>query len=145
MEFFKVIEQIGVERISFASVPNKITLDPYLPFNPLVKKKLYENTLDPMHESFISAVKEGRGSKIEHIPPETLFSGDFWTGRDAQGLGLIDDIQATPLVMEKMKRDLQVEDYKRLNNKPLSIRNLLLATGFENSTSELSPTSPRFQ
>jgi ClpP class serine protease len=44
-----------------------------------------------VHESFKSLVRSRRGRKLR-AAEETLFSGDFWTGRKAQELGLIDGL-----------------------------------------------------
>jgi protease-4 len=49
-----------------------------------------QGLLDNMHEQFISDVASGRGSKEEEIKP--LADGRVWTGEQAKGLKLIDEI-----------------------------------------------------
>lgn len=64
------------------------------PFNPLVKPtaeaeaKAVELMTD-LHQNFIGMVKAGRGDRLKGADDE-LFTGEYWTGRKAQALGLTD-------------------------------------------------------
>ena len=44
--------------------------------------------LNQIHRQFITAVKNGRGSRLSNDPD--LFSGRYWIGEGAAKLGLID-------------------------------------------------------
>ena len=52
-----------------------------------------------LHKQFIDAVKAGRGDKLKENPD--LFSGLFWTGTQAQKLGLIDGTDDREVILKK--------------------------------------------
>jgi serine protease SohB len=88
--FDKLIEKIGVERRLYTSGEHKAMLDPFLPENPddvaRLKKLQHE-----IHEDFIALVKSRRGERLKG-PENDLFSGEYWTGRRALELGLVDAV-----------------------------------------------------
>jgi serine protease SohB len=88
--FDKLIGRIGIERRLYTSGEHKAMLDPFLPENPDDVERL-QNLQRQIHDDFIALVKARRGAKLsgEH---KGLFSGEFWTGRRALELGLIDAI-----------------------------------------------------
>jgi len=92
----KLIERIGVERRLYTSGEHKAMLDPFLPEKPDDVERLKAMQKE-IHQGFIALVKARRGPKL--TGPETaLFSGEYWVGRTAQGLGLVDglgDLRAT--------------------------------------------------
>ena len=53
-----------------------------------------------MHKDFIDVVEKSRSSKLKKSEVE-LFSGEFWSGRKAKELGLIDDIGNANQVLKK--------------------------------------------
>jgi protease-4 len=59
-----------------------------------------QNLLNEVHQQFITAVKEGRGSRLKN--DESIFSGLFWNGESALDLGLIDGYGST----ESIARDV---------------------------------------
>jgi serine protease SohB len=88
--FTDLIHKIGIERRVYTSGENKFQLDPFKPENPdevLRLKKIQEI----VHEEFIALVKASRGARIA-AQGERLFTGEFWSGRQAAELGLIDGI-----------------------------------------------------
>jgi serine protease SohB len=88
--FEKLIEKIGVERRLYTSGAHKAMLDPFLPENPDDVERL--KTLQrQIHDDFIALVKSRRGAKLTG-PENDLFSGEYWTGRRALELGLIDAV-----------------------------------------------------
>jgi serine protease SohB len=88
--FDKLIAKIGVERRLYTSGEHKAMLDPFLPEDPADVERL--KTLQrEIHDDFIALVKSRRGDKLSG-PEETLFSGEYWTGRRALGFGLVDAI-----------------------------------------------------
>jgi serine protease SohB len=88
--FDKLIAKIGVERRLYTSGEHKAMLDPFLPENPDDVERL--KTLQRhIHDDFIALVKSRRGAKLTG-PENDLFSGEYWTGRKALELGLIDAI-----------------------------------------------------
>ncbi len=88
--FDKLIAKIGIERRLYTSGEHKGMLDPFLPENPGDVERLKKLQRD-IHDDFIALVKSRRGEKL--VGPENdLFSGEYWTGRRALDLGLIDAI-----------------------------------------------------
>jgi signal peptide peptidase SppA len=88
--FNHLIEKIGVERRLYTSGDRKAMLDPFLPEKPEDIEHLKSIQRD-IHDGFISLVKSRRGPALAG-PESTLFSGEYWTGRKARELGLVDHI-----------------------------------------------------
>jgi len=88
--FDKLIAKIGVERRLYTSGEHKAMLDPFLPENPDDVERL-KKLQRGIHEDFIALVKSRRGAKLTG-PENDLFSGEYWTGRRALELGLVDTI-----------------------------------------------------
>ncbi len=88
--FTDLIRKIGVERRVHTSGEKKMVLDSFQPENPEDVERL-KKIQSIIHKDFIDLVKERRGKKIE-AAGESLFTGEFWTGRQALELGLIDGI-----------------------------------------------------
>ena len=88
--FDKLIAKIGIERRLYASGEHKAMLDPFLPEDPSDVERLKKLQRE-IHDDFIALVKARRADKLNGAD-ETLFSGEYWTGRRALGLGLVDAI-----------------------------------------------------
>jgi serine protease SohB len=88
--FDKLIAKIGVERRLYTSGEHKAMLDPFLPEDPSDVERLKTLQRD-IHEDFIALVKSRRGDRLSGAE-ETLFSGEYWTGRRALNFGLVDAI-----------------------------------------------------
>lgn len=88
--FDRLIERFGVERRVHAQGEKKSFLDPFAPEKPDDVARL-DRAMRLMHEGFKEVARERRGAKLPAGAPD-LFSGEFWTGREALELGLIDGI-----------------------------------------------------
>jgi len=88
--FQEAIQRIGVERRLFTSGERKSLLDPFLPERPEDVARL-RNLQRELHETFKAHVRRRRGARLR-APEEELFSGEFWTGRKALDLGLVDGV-----------------------------------------------------
>ena len=97
--FDKAIEKLGVERRVHTSGKNKMTLDAFKPENPDDVKRIKAIQKD-IHESFIDLVKSRRGERIAEAG-DMLFTGEFWSGRKAVELGLIDGLGDLRSVMRE--------------------------------------------
>jgi serine protease SohB len=88
--FDKLIAKIGIERRLYTSGEHKAMLDPFLPENPghVERLKVLQRQI---HEDFIALVKSRRGDKLTG-PEDTLFTGEYWTGRRALEFGLVDGV-----------------------------------------------------
>ena len=84
----ELISKIGVERRVITAGANKDTLDPFLPQKPEDVERIKALQLD-VHQSFIDLVKTRRGAKLDKADID-LFTGEFWSGKRALELGLID-------------------------------------------------------
>ena len=89
--FKDLIQKIGVQRRVYTAGKNKSTLDPFLEEKNEDIERLKNIQLD-LHKDFIDVVEKSRSSKLKKDSGIELFSGEFWSGRKAKELGLIDDI-----------------------------------------------------
>lgn len=85
--FVNTLNNLGVERRLYVSGKHKGMLDPFSPETE-EHKQFIQKSLDITHQEFIKNVKDGRGEALKNSPD--LFSGRFWTGKEAIELGLID-------------------------------------------------------
>ena len=88
--FNKAIAKVGIERRLYTSGEHKAMLDPFLPENADDVERLKKLQRE-IHDDFIGLVKSRRGGKLTG-PENDLFSGEYWTGRRALELGLVDGI-----------------------------------------------------
>jgi len=86
--FPDLIARYGIERRLHTSGERKAMLDPFKTENPEDVERL-KRIQKEIHERFIAVVKDRRGDKLQG-DPDTLFSGEFWTGERALELGLAD-------------------------------------------------------
>jgi signal peptide peptidase SppA len=99
----ELINKIGVERRVITAGANKDTLDPFLPEKPEDVERVKAIQRD-VHAAFIGLVKERRGARIEKAG-EDLFTGEFWSGKKALELGLIDGIADLRTKMRELYGD----------------------------------------
>ena len=88
--FVEAIARHGVERRVHTAGARKGMLDPFRPEDPGEVERLRAVQRD-MHESFIAHVRQRRGRRLKGAD-EILFSGEFWSGRQAIALGLVDGL-----------------------------------------------------
>ena len=88
--FVELMARHGVERRVHTAGARKGMLDPFRPEDPAEVERLLAVQRD-MHESFISHVRARRGRRLKG-DDQVLFSGEFWSGRQALALGLVDGL-----------------------------------------------------
>lgn len=88
--FVEAIDKLGIQRRVYTAGRSKAILDPFLPEKPEDIERLASLQRDA-HDVFIGAVKERRAGKLKG-PDGELFSGAFWSGKQALEYGLIDGI-----------------------------------------------------
>jgi signal peptide peptidase SppA len=88
--FTELINKIGIQRRVYTAGENKFELDPFKPENPNEVSRL-KRIQEIVHQDFIALVKQSRGARIAGAG-DSLFTGEFWSGRQALELGLIDGI-----------------------------------------------------
>ena len=66
-----------------------------------------------LHKDFIDVVEKSRGSKLKKTEVE-LFSGEFWSGRKAKDLGLIDEVgDANQILREKYGENVIIKKFEK--------------------------------
>ena len=95
--FPQALQRLGVERRLYTSGTHKAALDPFSPEKPEEVQHL-RSILEETHETFRRHVRERRAGKLNG-DEDVLFSGRFWTGRQALDLGLIDGLGDVRTVM----------------------------------------------
>ncbi|MDH3579261.1 MAG: S49 family peptidase [Hyphomicrobiales bacterium] len=98
--FDKMIEKIGVERRVYTAGKSKMSLDPFAPEKDDDIKRLKALQAD-VHENFADLVRERRGRRIEKAG-DSLFTGEYWSGKKALELGLIDGLADLRTKMREM-------------------------------------------
>ena len=88
--FPELLAKIGVERRVYSAGERKAQLDPFQPENEDDIRHLKELQKD-LHGQFIGYVRGRRGDRLKG-DDDALFSGDFWSGRRAHDLGLVDGL-----------------------------------------------------
>jgi signal peptide peptidase SppA len=88
--FQEAIARLGVERRLATAGTQKSFLDPFRAAQPQDEVRQRE-LLDALHEEFRAWVRMRRGAKLKG-EDSALFSGRFWTGREAVALGLADGL-----------------------------------------------------
>ena len=109
--FKNLIEKIGVQRRVYTAGKNKSTLDPFLDEKEEDINRLKNIQLE-LHQDFIDVVEESRGSKLNKNSGIELFSGEFWTGKKAKELGLIDGLgNAEQILREKFGDEIEIKQF----------------------------------
>ena len=109
--FKNLIEKIGVQRRVYTAGKNKSTLDPFLDEKEEDIKRLKSIQLE-LHQDFIDVVEESRGDKLNKDKGIELFSGEFWTGKKAKELGLIDGLgNSDQILKEKFGDEVEVKKF----------------------------------
>ena len=111
--FKELIKKVGIERRVHTAGKNKSTLDPFLEEKSEDIERLKNIQLD-LHKDFIKVVEDSRGTKLDKKSGIELFSGEFWSGRKAKELGLIEDIgNADQILKKKFGENVVVKKFEK--------------------------------
>ena len=91
---------MGVERRVYTQGKNKSLLDPFQKEKP-DDVKILTNAQKDCHDVFMDMVRECRKGKIKKSHEAIIFTGEFWSGKRAKELGLIDNIGHVHEVMRE--------------------------------------------
>lgn len=108
--FTEAIDKLGIERRVMTAGENKALLDPFAPQDSDQQQHV-QIMLDDIHRQFIEAVKLGRGERLATGRDDEIFSGLFWTGEQALGLGLVDGLGSTGQVARDVIGIEELVDY----------------------------------
>lgn len=103
-----MIDKLGIDSRLLISGKNKAMGYPLVPENK-EQTAMQQQMLDQVHEQFITAVKNGRGSRLNDDPD--LFSGRYWIGEDAKKLGLIDGFATVDSLARDQYKSENIVDY----------------------------------
>lgn len=106
--FRDAIDKLGVERRVFTAGENKAFMDPFTPVTE-DQRDFWESVLSSTHEQFIADVKAGRGDRLKG--GDDIFSGLVWTGEQAKGLGLIDEVLTLEQLSRKLIGSVELRNY----------------------------------
>ena len=104
-------KKLGIESQTISSGEDKTILDPFKTLSERQRNHLNKLVSD-IHNEFIQDIKSVRGEKIKD---DSVFSGLFWTGKQALQLGLIDEIGSIYDINQKYLNDSELVTY---NKKP---------------------------
>ncbi len=111
--FKDLIQKIGVQRRVYTAGKNKSTLDPFLEEKQEDIERLKNIQLD-LHKDFIEVVEKSRSSKLKKDSGIELFSGEFWSGRKAHDLGLVDGIgNAEQILKERFGDKVIIKKFEK--------------------------------
>lgn len=124
-EDFGVVDlakKLGVTHRVYTSGKYKRRLDMFLPESKDNIEKIQED-LKEVHQNFIAAVLRGRDGKL-NAGNEVLFSGDYWIGKCAKELGLVDELGD---IYDVMEQEFQVTRFVEERTNSLSFFPSLLS------------------
>lgn len=87
--FPELMDEHGIERRVHTAGKSKSFMDPFRPETDEDRARI-RRLLEPLHDSFKNWVRSRRGDSLS--TEQDLFTGDIWTGHEAQTLGLIDGL-----------------------------------------------------
>jgi len=111
--FTGLMDKLGVERRLMTAGENKGFLDPFSP-QTAPHKAYAQAMLNQIHQQFIEAVKKGRGTRLKETPD--IFSGLFWSGQQAVGMGLADELKSLDGVARDVVKAEEIIDYTQREN-----------------------------
>lgn len=110
--FSDAIRRLGIERRVHTAGEKKSFLDPFREEKPEDVARL-RALQDEIHENFRAFVRNRRAGKLK-APETELFTGEFWTGRRAVSLGLIDGLGDLRAVMrERYGKDVRFRVFRQ--------------------------------
>ena len=110
--FVDTMKKLGIERRLVTSGEHKALMDPFSP-EKAGERKYMQKVLAQVHQQFITAVKDGRGERLQ--VDEDTFSGLVWTGEQGVEFGLVDgfgndDSVATDIIGAKKRVDFTIQE-----------------------------------
>lgn len=138
--FVEAIAKLGIERRVHTAGESKAILDPFKPEKPEDVERLLALQAD-VHAAFKDLVRSRRSGKLKGAETE-LFSGAFWSGRQALEKGLIDGIgHAHEVLRRKFGEKVQIRTISA--PKPWGLSRLGLASNADLSGSFIAALETR--
>ncbi len=105
--------KLGIKSRTIYSGDNKLILDPFHELT-LNQYNHVKKLTDQIHLQFINDLKESREDRLTE--DESIYSGLFYTGVEAQNLGLIDGISSIYDLKTKRYDNIPLQKYNRDND-----------------------------
>ena len=120
----RLFNNLGIKARTIYSGENKLILDP---FHELTSKQYdhVKSLTDEIHTQFINDLKSSRKDKI-NPNDKLIYSGLFYTGKQAKALGLVDDISSIYKLNNEEYENMKIQKYNSENN----LINKLIQTSF---------------
>tara|TARA_Y100000389_G_scaffold123644_1_gene120965 strand:- start:16310 stop:17203 length:894 start_codon:yes stop_codon:yes gene_type:complete len=106
--------KIGIKSRTIYSGDNKLILDPFHELTPSQYTHV-KNLTDQIHNQFINDVKLSRKEKINSTDG-SIYSGLFYTGIEAQSLGLVDELSSIYDLKNNKYNNIPIQKYNRDND-----------------------------
>lgn len=106
--FVDTLQKLGMTRRLQTAGNNKAMLDPFMPPTQ-ASQQFLQTMLNDVHQEFIKKVRLGRGSRLKDSPD--IFSGLFWTGKQAISYGLIDGFASSEQLVRDHLKLRRIIDY----------------------------------
>ncbi len=103
----KLAEKIGVETVTIKSGPYKDIMSGSREMTE-EERKILQDMIDSSYDEFVRIIAEGRGMSEAQV--KKLADGRIYNGRQAKGVGLVDEFGYLEDVTAAMKKDLDLED-----------------------------------
>ena len=126
--FTDIMDKLGVEyRTIISEGGHKLVLDPFLPTDVEGVSEVKDKVVDPMYEIFVDSVKESRAGTIKDDEYDDMYSGLFWSGQYALNRGLIDKIETSHDITNRLKEHYETDEFKLYTqvNKPSFVDRML--------------------
>ena len=135
--FVGTIDKLGVERRVLTAGENKAFLDPFSPL-PEKQREYAQAMLADIHAQFVSAVRDGRGSRLKETPE--MFSGLVWNGQRAVELGLADAVGSVDSVARDVIGADEIVDFTPREDLPSRLARRFGATAGHTAVRALRST-----
>ena len=106
-------EKLGIKSRTIYSGDNKLILDPFRELSSEQSNHLQKLT-DQIHNQFIDDLKNSRVKKL--TTDTSVYSGLFYTGKEALSLGLIDGIRSLYDLSSERYKDFPIQKYNSDND-----------------------------
>ena len=101
-----LMDKLGIKSRVIKAGKNKDIGSLFRPMKP-EERELLENVVSDTHEQFISAVAKNRSLDLDKV--RKIADGRVFTGRQAQEIGLVDQIASFRETTEQMRVDLKID------------------------------------
>merc|ERR1712167_149577 len=109
----ELIKKIGIQRRIYTAGKNKSSLDPFVDEKKEDIDRLKKIQLD-LHDDFIKVVEDSRTSKLKKELGIEIFTGEFWSGKKAKELGLVDGIgNVEEILQQKYGEDVIIKKFEK--------------------------------